>query len=33
MKERDKIRLHAMEKTVLRKVVGVTRLECVRSAW
>ena len=31
MKDRDKTRLQAAEIKVLRSVVGVTRLECVRN--
>ena len=31
LRERDKMRLQAMEMKVLRKVAGVTRLHCVRS--
>ena len=31
LKDRDKTRLQAAEMKVLRSVVGVTRLECVRN--
>ena len=31
LKDRDKTRLQAAEMEVLRSVVGVTRLECVRN--
>ena len=31
LKDRDKMRLQAAETKVLRSVVGVTRLECVRN--
>ena len=31
LKDRDKTRLQAAEMKVLRRVVGVTRLDCVRN--
>ena len=31
LKDRDKTRLQAAERKVLRRVVGVTRLDCVRN--
>ena len=31
LKERDKMRLQTMEMKVLRRVQGVTRLDCVRN--